>query len=350
MPVTSRPAAAGRAAPGAAELPPRLIPFPPATAAKGPGAGVPPAPHPGTPQSPEEAFGIRRTPPINQDYLDDMEAKPARTGIYVGVGLLAVAAVVVAVVMMNGGTKADSDTPTPVAPIPVTPIPVAPIPVAASAAAPDTAAPTAAEPGIAPETPSAASPVEPTPPPALSEVASPAAAAAAPTSIPPGAAIAPPTPPVASPVTPAADATAPKARAPAPRSKSADAASKPADDGDDKDVGKILTRANGLYRKGSFKQAIVEFKKALAVDETNDKVHTGLGTAYFDTDQNTLAIQHLKRAIDLNGKNGQAWVILGNVYQAMGDGAKAKAAYESYLKIEPTGKFANDVRLILQAL
>ena len=62
------------------------------------------------------------------------------------------------------------------------------------------------------------------------------------------------------------------------------------------------------------------------------------------------ALRHLKRAVALNGRNGQALLFLGNVYQAEGDNAKAKTAYERYLKTNPNGKFADDVKLILQAM
>ena len=78
--------------------------------------------------------------------------------------------------------------------------------------------------------------------------------------------------------------------------------------------------------------------------------HLGLGTAYFDLDQNKDAIKHLKRSLELNPRSGQALVIIGNVYQATGDNKNAKQSYEKYLRIEPSGKFAADVRMILEAL
>jgi CheY-like chemotaxis protein len=277
------------------------------------------------PQSPEEAFGLKSSGAVDQDYLDELELPKRRSGLWVGLGIagLAAAAVVVFVVTRS--------------PSPAGPTPVAP--PTASVSPPPNSSPAAGSTAFVGTRDLAPPPIavpEPTPKPAE-----------------------PPrvvTPTIASPASeaPAPEPPAKTKAAVPPRVKPAEPTAKPAQapgaDGDDKDVNKILAKATALYHKGAFKLAIVEYKKALAADDTNDKIHTGLGTAYFDTDQNTLAIQHLKRALELNAKNGQALVILGNVYQAMGDNAKAKQSYESYLKVEPSGKFANDVRLILQAL
>ena len=105
-----------------------------------------------------------------------------------------------------------------------------------------------------------------------------------------------------------------------------------------------------MYRKGNVRGAINAYKEALDLDDENDRAHAGIGEAYFDIDQNDEAIKHLRRAVALNAKNGQALVILGNVYQATGNNAKAKEAYQRYLQVAPNGKFADDIKLILNAL
>ena len=276
-----------------------------------------------TPQSPEEAFGLKAAATVDQDYLDELEHPKSHTGLWLGVGAVGLVVAVLVVFVLTRPASAPTPEPTS----------------------------TAAQNTPAPSTPSS-------PDPGSTAFVDPARTAATP---PPSPAPAPivesPTPPAA--VTPAPTIASPRGDEPAietptkakpPAPSKAKVAEPTGAEADDKDVNKILARANTLYRKGALKLAINEYKKAIAVDDSNDKVHTGLGTAYFDTDQNSLAIQHLKRALELNAKNGQALVILGNVYQAMGDNAKAKQSYESYLKLEPGGRFANDVRLILQAL
>ncbi len=116
------------------------------------------------------------------------------------------------------------------------------------------------------------------------------------------------------------------------------------------DAPRLVAKGNALYKRGSVKPAIAAYSQALELDETNEKAHLGLGTAYFDTEQNQLALKHLQRASELAPRSGQVLVALGNVYQAMGNNAKARDAYERYLAVEPNGKFASDVRIILSGM
>jgi len=105
-----------------------------------------------------------------------------------------------------------------------------------------------------------------------------------------------------------------------------------------------------MYKRGNVRAAVKEFRKALELDDTNFRAHTGIGEAYFDLNKTSDAIKHLKQAISLNPRGPQAFVILGGVYQATGDNKKAKQSYQRYLKIAPNGKFASDIRMILDAL
>jgi tetratricopeptide (TPR) repeat protein len=113
---------------------------------------------------------------------------------------------------------------------------------------------------------------------------------------------------------------------------------------------RLVGKGNALYTRGNLKGAIAAFREAIELDETNERAHLGIGTTYFDTEQNNLALKHLQRAIELAPRSGQTLVALGNVHQAMGNAAKAKDAYERYLTVEPNGKFAADVRIILSGL
>ena len=115
-------------------------------------------------------------------------------------------------------------------------------------------------------------------------------------------------------------------------------------------VGRLIAKGNSLYKRGNYKGAVAAFNEALVIDDASEKAHLGVGIAYFDSEQNQLALKHLQRAIELSPRNAQALVSLGNVYQAMGNAAKAREAYEKYLQVDPNGKFAADVRIILQGL
>ncbi len=62
------------------------------------------------------------------------------------------------------------------------------------------------------------------------------------------------------------------------------------------------------------------------------------------------ALEHLERARALNGKDPQVFLLLGAVYQTVGRKSDAVGAYERYLKLAPSGKFARDVGAILDNL
>ena len=105
-----------------------------------------------------------------------------------------------------------------------------------------------------------------------------------------------------------------------------------------------------MYEQGKLGAAINVLNKAVEMDGDNAKAHAVLGSAYFDSNETQKALRHLQRAVALNPKNGQALVILGNVHQALGNSDQAKSMYQKYLKLAPNGKFADDVKMILQAL
>ncbi len=153
---------------------------------------------------------------------------------------------------------------------------------------------------------------------------------------------------------------------PAPRGDRVDAAGKPAGmagakpdpvKAPDKRSGpstaeqaRMVSRAIALHKRGNVRGAINELKKVISAADGNDKAHAAIGEAYFDVDDNILAVKHLRRAIALNSKNGYALVTLGTVYQAQGQAQKARQAYERYLEVSPNGKFVEDVRMLLKSL
>ncbi|MDP7040389.1 MAG: DUF4388 domain-containing protein [Myxococcota bacterium] len=109
-----------------------------------------------------------------------------------------------------------------------------------------------------------------------------------------------------------------------------------------------LKKGMSYYKSGKTEKAIAEFKEVVALDATHDGAHAQLGAAYFDLDQNTLALEHLKKAVATNSKNAQAVLLMGNVYQSTNRSADARKSYERYLEIAPDGNWADDVKLILK--
>ena len=74
-----------------------------------------------------------------------------------------------------------------------------------------------------------------------------------------------------------------------------------------------------------------------------------LGHALFTRKKRREALQWAERAVELDPKHADAYVIIGGVKQAAGDAAAAKAAYRKYLELAPNGQYAADLRTIVDS-
>ncbi|MEM6730406.1 MAG: tetratricopeptide repeat protein, partial [Myxococcota bacterium] len=295
-------------------VPPPLTPVSPRTDASA------------VPQSPEEAFGLSKSPSVNQDYLDDVDdidfQPQNRAPLFVGLGLVAAAVIALAFVF-SGPESAEADEEAPTQPSVTSPAPE-------KQAAPE---PVPADPAVEPATPK---PVEvPDEEPKRPPPTAPAARAS----------ISKPEPRPVKPE-PVAEVKKPK-----PKEPKAAIEPPPKPEPDPKQrAQRLIAKGNAAYKKNRFKEAAKSYEQAVGLDPDNGAAHFGLGAAYLDSNNLGGARKHLEQAVSLNPRNGQALVYLGNVYQAQGNNGKAKTAYERYLKVAPNGKFAADVKLILDAI
>jgi eukaryotic-like serine/threonine-protein kinase len=62
------------------------------------------------------------------------------------------------------------------------------------------------------------------------------------------------------------------------------------------------------------------------------------------------AVPLLKESVAVDATNAQAWLALGMAFQNMGKNAEAKAPYQQYLKLKPTGVMSEEVRAALGQL
>ncbi|MFO0583002.1 MAG: tetratricopeptide repeat protein [Anaeromyxobacter sp.] len=78
--------------------------------------------------------------------------------------------------------------------------------------------------------------------------------------------------------------------------------------------------------------------------------HTGLARALYDANRTDEAVREVKVALDEDPRYAPAWLMLGELNQAQGKKAAAKAAYEKFLALSPKGEQARAVREILSKL
>ena len=62
------------------------------------------------------------------------------------------------------------------------------------------------------------------------------------------------------------------------------------------------------------------------------------------------ALAWAEKAVKIDPKLADAYVIIGGVQQEAGRNGEAKAAYKRYLELAPKGQYASDLRSILETL
>ena len=112
------------------------------------------------------------------------------------------------------------------------------------------------------------------------------------------------------------------------------------------DYRRLLAAGERKYEAGRFVEAIADYRRALAVRATAP-AHVGLARALYDANRSEEALVELERAIQEDGRYAPAWLLLGEIHQAEGRARQARAAYQRFLQLEPTGDRAEAVREIV---
>jgi CheY-like chemotaxis protein/TolA-binding protein len=340
-PTAPPPSPVGTAPPGAPALAPRTeaatVPPPseapappaipsPAAAREPPPAEAPPPPQPAevprsrAPAHDEEEWfdasqsGVARAAAVAEGRVE--EPAPRARWLWIFGGLVAAAAVVSAVVLWLNREPPPRRRlePTPSAlatrgaPVPARPLaPPAPVPPAAPpvAQAPASAAAQAGTGGVAP---------------------------------------APEAPAVVPVVPPAAEAPPEQEEALLPPEETRPAERRPAT------APELIRRGNLLIKRERFAAAQKLFRRAVELDPRSAAARYGLGRALYDGGQEEASLKYFQKAIALKADFSDAYVRLGSIYQNRGQKARAKVAYQTYLKLAPRGKYADEVRSLLQGL
>ena len=75
-----------------------------------------------------------------------------------------------------------------------------------------------------------------------------------------------------------------------------------------------------------------------------------LAHSLFNRNKRREALSSAERAVKLNPKLADAYVIIGGVLQEDGEVDEARRAYQRYLELEPKGSYAADLRAIIARL
>jgi tetratricopeptide (TPR) repeat protein len=93
--------------------------------------------------------------------------------------------------------------------------------------------------------------------------------------------------------------------------------------------------ATATNRTAYFDSALVQYKRAVAIDSTLSKVWVNMGLVYADYGKRTEARQSLEKAIAVNPKDVLAYCHLGYLDHMAGNLSDAMAEYRQALAIDP---------------
>jgi tetratricopeptide (TPR) repeat protein len=80
------------------------------------------------------------------------------------------------------------------------------------------------------------------------------------------------------------------------------------------------------------------------------EIAVALAKVEFDRGRSAQAYAWGKKAIAANPDLADAYVFIGGAEQSSGHGKAAKEAYEHYLRLAPSGRYAADLRAIVNSL
>jgi len=146
---------------------------------------------------------------------------------------------------------------------------------------------------------------------------------------------------------PAVPLPAPSAPAEPPTAVATRTVSAGADPGE---YARALAGGETLLKRGKYRAAVAEFRKAVALRPDSVPALLALGDAFLEGDQLRNAVKPLQQAAQLDPRNARAQLLLGTVFQGLGREKEAILAYKRYLELEPHGEFAGDVRAIVANL
>jgi hypothetical protein len=144
----------------------------------------------------------------------------------------------------------------------------------------------------------------------------------------------------------AAEAPVPVVAPPAPPPQQQARAQQPDPAAQAERAQRLITSAEKKYEKGDFPGAVAEYRRSLGAKAT-PAGFVGLGRALYDSNQTAEAIKVLEAAQKLDPGYAPSWLLLGEIHQGEGRVAPARAAYQRFLQLQPTGEQARAVREIL---
>jgi tetratricopeptide (TPR) repeat protein len=113
---------------------------------------------------------------------------------------------------------------------------------------------------------------------------------------------------------------------------------------------RLLDHCRAAFAGGRIRDARAACASAASADPKSAEAHVILAHAELNLGRSRQALDHARKAVNLDGGLADAYVIIGGVQQELGNAKEAKTAYLRYLELAPGGRYADDLRAIVQSL
>ena len=98
------------------------------------------------------------------------------------------------------------------------------------------------------------------------------------------------------------------------------------------------------------REALTSCATAVAANPSSAEALTILAHAEMNRGRLAQANELANKAVGINPNLADAYVIIGGVHQDSGQNREAKAAYRRYLQLAPQGRYADELRSIVNSL
>jgi TonB family protein len=109
-------------------------------------------------------------------------------------------------------------------------------------------------------------------------------------------------------------------------------------------------RGNANFVMGEYDAAIVDYNKAIELNQKEPSVYFSRGLAHFNKQSYTTAIADFDKVIELDPKEGMAYFKRGNALEKTGNFEKALSDYQKAVELDPDNEPAKAAFMKLQAL
>jgi DNA-binding response OmpR family regulator len=112
----------------------------------------------------------------------------------------------------------------------------------------------------------------------------------------------------------------------------------------------LLSACHQSFEEQRMKDAEAACTAARDANMDSAEAHGLLAHALFNRNRRRESLAEAERAVKLNPRWADAYVIIGGVHQDAGEMDDAKRAYQRYLELDPRGQYAGDLRAIVDRL